>query len=65
MELFRVVPEDRHNTLVEAAYQRRGYTADEARAASRMAAMATRHGNRTHNAIKALHLDHLFGSGNG
>jgi len=27
-----------------------------------MATMATRHGIRTHNAIKALHLDELFGS---
>lgn len=65
MEIFRIVPEERHNALVEAAYQKRGFTADEARAASRMAAMASRHGIRTHNAIKALHLDHLFGSGGG
>jgi L-2-hydroxycarboxylate dehydrogenase (NAD+) len=27
--------------------------------------MASTHGIRTHNAIKALHLDHLFGSGTG
>lgn len=65
METFRVIPEERHNSLVVAAFQHRGYTVEESRAASRMAAMATRHGNRTHNAIKALHLDHLFGSGNG
>ncbi|MDR2981311.1 MAG: Ldh family oxidoreductase [Puniceicoccales bacterium] len=65
METFRVVPESQHNALVEAAYQKRGYSVDEAKAASRMAAMASRHGIRTHNAIKALHLDHLFGSGNG
>ncbi|MDR1498253.1 MAG: Ldh family oxidoreductase [Puniceicoccales bacterium] len=65
MEIFRIVPEERHNALVEAAYQKRGFTATEAQAASRMAAMASRHGIRTHNAIKALHLDHLFGSGNG
>ncbi|MDR2787193.1 MAG: Ldh family oxidoreductase [Candidatus Accumulibacter sp.] len=65
MEIFRVVPEDEHNIVVEAAFRKRGFDDAEARAASRMAAAATRHGNRTHNAIKALHLDHLFGSGNG
>jgi L-2-hydroxycarboxylate dehydrogenase (NAD+) len=64
METFRVIPESEHNAVVEAAFKKRGYNTAEARAASRMAAMATRHGNRTHNAIKALHLDHLFGSGN-
>ena len=63
METFRIIPESEHNTVVEAAYMKRGYTAEEARAASKMAAAATWHGNRTHNAIKALHLDHLFGSG--
>ncbi|MDR0379387.1 MAG: Ldh family oxidoreductase [Candidatus Accumulibacter sp.] len=65
MEIFRVIPESEHNVVVEAAYEKRGYTADEARAASKMAVAATWHGNRTHNAIKALHLDHLFGSGHG
>ena len=65
METFRVIPESEHNAVIEAAYKKRGFTAAEARAASKMAAAATRHGNRTHNAIKALHLDHLFGSGNG
>lgn len=62
-ESFFVVPEDQHNALVEAAYRHRGFTQDEAQAAARFAAYATTHGIRTHNAIKALHLDHLFGSG--
>ena len=62
-EIFYVVPEKSHNAVVEAAYKHRGYTADEAVQASRFCAEATRHGIRTHNAIKALHLDHLFGSG--
>ena len=65
METFHVIPESLHNSLVVAAYQKRGYLREEAEAAAAMAAMATRHGIRTHNAIKALHLDHLFGSGNG
>ncbi len=62
-ETFSVVPESRHNALVDAAYRHRGFSAEEAAAAARFCAEATRHGIRTHNAIKALHLDHLFGSG--
>jgi len=62
-ETFYVVPEARHNALVEAAYRRRRFSPTEAAAAARFCAQATRHGIRTHNAIKALHLDHLFGSG--
>jgi L-2-hydroxycarboxylate dehydrogenase (NAD+) len=62
-ETFHVVPEPQHNALVAAAYQSRGYLADEAADAARFCAEASRHGIRTHNAIKALHLDHLFGTG--
>ncbi len=62
-EQFFVVPEAKHNALVEAAYQHRGFDAEEAAAAARFSAYASRHGIRTHNALKALHLDHLFGSG--
>lgn len=62
-ETFYIVPPDTHNRLVEAAYRHRGYTTDEARAAAEFSAHTSRHGIRTHNALKALHLDHLFGSG--
>ena len=62
-ETFHVVPEAQHNALVEAAYKKRGYSGQEAAAGARFCAEATRHGIRTHNALKALHLDHLFGSG--
>jgi LDH2 family malate/lactate/ureidoglycolate dehydrogenase len=62
-ETFYVVPEDQHNALVIAAYKKRGFSGQEAEAAARLCADATRHGIRTHNALKALHLDHLFGSG--
>ncbi|HVW22026.1 MAG TPA: Ldh family oxidoreductase [Opitutaceae bacterium] len=62
-ETFHVVPEAQHNALVEAAYRHRGFHADEAAEGARFCAEATRHGIRTHNALKALHLDHLFGSG--
>ena len=61
-ETFYVVPEETHNSLVESAYQHRGYSDSEAVLAARVAAQAARHGIRTHNAIKALHLDHKFGS---
>ncbi len=62
-ESYFVVPEAAHNALVAAAYRHRGYLADEAEEGARFCAEAARHGIRTHNAIKALHLDHLFGSG--
>lgn len=61
-ETFYVVSESDHNALVAAAYQHRGFSATEAAAGARLCAEASRHGIRTHNGIKALHLDHLFGS---
>ena len=51
-----------HNSLVQAAYEARGYLPDESKIAAEMCAAATWHGNNTHNALKALHLDDLFGS---
>jgi LDH2 family malate/lactate/ureidoglycolate dehydrogenase len=63
METFHVVPETLHNALVDAAYKYRGYSAEESGYGARFCAEASRHGIRTHNALKALHLDHLFGSG--
>lgn len=62
-ETFLIVPESQHNDLVAAAYRHRGYLPDEAAEGARFCAEASRHGIRTHNALKALHLDHLFGSG--
>ena len=59
-----VLPVDLHSRIVEAAYRDRGYNADEAAQAARFCAMAAWHGIKTHNALKALHLDELFGSGN-
>jgi L-2-hydroxycarboxylate dehydrogenase (NAD+) len=59
---FFVVPVEQHNTVVEAAYSKRGFNADECKAASKFSAYASWHGIRTHNAIKALHLDDHFGS---
>jgi LDH2 family malate/lactate/ureidoglycolate dehydrogenase len=59
---YFVVPADLHDGLVRRAYLQRGYSEDEANDASRFCHSASRHGIRTHNALKALHLDDLFGS---
>lgn len=59
-----VLPVDIHNAIVEAAYRKRGFTADEAQQAARFCQLAAWHGIKTHNALKALHLDDHFGSGN-
>ena len=60
----QVLPVDVHNAIVTAAYQARGFDAEEASQAARFCELAAWHGIKTHNALKALHLDHLFGSGN-
>ncbi len=57
-----IVPPETHDSLVVRAYTARGYSADEASDAARFCHSAARHGIRTHNALKALHLDDLFGS---
>jgi L-2-hydroxycarboxylate dehydrogenase (NAD+) len=59
-----VLPVEVHNRIIEAAYRKRGYQADESQQAARFCQLAAWHGIKTHNGIKALHLDHLFGSGN-
>ena len=51
-----------HNDLVAAAYKHRGFTGKEADAAARFSQLTAKHGIKTHNAIKALHLDENFGS---
>ena len=62
MSEFLVIPRKDHDALVSKAYQSHGYTTDEAAEGAKLAAEAARHGIRTHHALKALHLDHLFGS---
>ena len=61
-EEMYVVDVEKHNQLVTAAYLHRGYDETEAVAATKFCQMASHYGIRTHNALKALHLDHLFGS---
>src|SRR5690349_14284573 len=60
-----IVPPQVHNNLVSAAYRKRGFSADEAAAGARFSEITAWHGIKTHNAIKALHLDELFGSKTG
>jgi ureidoglycolate dehydrogenase (NAD+) len=57
-----IMPVAVHNDLVAAAYKHRGYTAAEAEQGARFCESAAWHGIKTHNALKALHLDELFGS---
>jgi LDH2 family malate/lactate/ureidoglycolate dehydrogenase len=65
MSEFLVIPRQDHDALVAKAYESRGYGAEEAAEGAKLAAEAARHGIRTHHALKALHLDHLFGSAAG
>ena len=60
-----ILPIPTHNAIVTAAYRHRGFTADEAAAAARFSEFTAFHGIKTHNAIKALHLDEHFGSKSG
>lgn len=62
-ETYYIVSQEQHDRLVVAAYRHRGFDAEEAAEGAQVCAEAARHGIRTHNGIKALHLDHLFGSG--
>ena len=64
-DLNHVVPVDVHNHLVAEAYKKRGFSEAEADQAARFSEMAAWHGIKTHNALKALHLDELFGSKTG
>ena len=59
---YHVMPSDLHDRVVAAAFRARGYTPDEAAAGARFSNLASTHGIRTHNAIKALDLDAHLGS---
>ena len=61
-ETYYIIPREKHDDLVRRAYLSRGYTAEEAAAGARFCSSAAYYGIRTHNALKALHLDDLFGS---
>ena len=57
-----LMPAELHDAVVTAAFRARGFDEDESRATARLCHQAARHGVRTHNALKALHLDDHFGS---
>ncbi|MBU6410684.1 MAG: Ldh family oxidoreductase, partial [Verrucomicrobia bacterium] len=61
-ETYHIVPREKHDALVTKAYLARGYAPEEAAAGARFCSSASYYGIRTHNGIKALHLDELFGS---
>lgn len=61
-EQWFIVPTEWHNEVVRASYLKRGFEPGETASAVRLCESAARNGIRTHNAIKALHLDDLFGS---
>lgn len=60
-----VMPANLHDEIVLAAFIARGFDEVESRDAVRICRLAAEHGIRTHNAIKAIHLDDQFGSGAG
>ncbi|HEY3763016.1 MAG TPA: Ldh family oxidoreductase [Verrucomicrobiae bacterium] len=61
-DTYYVIPQEKHDALVTKAYLKRGYDAAEAAAGARFCSAAAYYGIRTHNVLKALHLDELFGS---
>src|SRR5438876_6073914 len=60
-----VIPESVHNDWIARVYRHRGYGADEAQCAARWCGLASRHGIKTHAALKALHLEEVFGQQRG
>lgn len=62
MPTYYVMPVAQHEDLVRKAYKKRKFSSEEAEAGATFSTLASWHGIRTHNAIKALHLDELFGS---
>ena len=60
----QVMPIDKHNEIVAAAFAARRYTDEECQQAARFCQLAAWHGIKTHNALKFFHLDDHFGSGN-
>ena len=62
MDVEFIMPLDLHKHIVQAAFEQRGYTERESSQAADFSRQASWHGIKTHNALKALHLDHLFGS---
>lgn len=60
-----IMPGNTHDRIVSSVYKKRGYAGKESAQAAQFSNLTARHGIKTHNAIKALHLDELFGSSAG
>jgi len=60
--MYTVIPLEVHNEIVLKNFLKRGYDQQEAEAYAKIGALASWHGIRTHNAIKAISLDDHFGS---
>ena len=58
-----VLPVQTHDAIIQASYRNRGYDDQEAACATQICQLAAWHGIKTHNGIKALHLDDHLGSG--
>lgn len=65
MAEYFIVPVKQHNQLISTAFRHRGFDERETEWTVRLCEEAARHGIHTHNAIKALHLDNLFGTHRG
>jgi len=57
-----VMPIELHKEIISSAFKSRGYSVDEADAVAKSATLASYHGIRTHNGIKAISLDDHLGS---
>ena len=60
-----VMDRDLHDKWVAQVYQARGFDAEESASAAHYAGLAAWYGIKTHAALKALHLEHLFGTAKG
>jgi LDH2 family malate/lactate/ureidoglycolate dehydrogenase len=61
-ETYFLVPVEWHNQVVKGCYLARGFDSVETADAVQLCESSARHGIRSHNALKGLHLDELFGS---
>lgn len=60
--IFFIVPTNEHNLLVRRIFETKGFDDDEVSAMVIVCSQAAKHGIHTHNIIKAVHLDDLYGS---
>jgi len=59
---YFVMPVEQHDQIIVSNFRKRGYSESEAQGMAKCGRMASWHGIRTHNGIKAVHLDDHLGS---